>query len=99
MKMKLDFKKIAARLAQHLLRFRGLIIFLVAIGLIGYSIYLFSRIIDIRPDQAYLSEQRKKLDESKISFDKKTIQSINQLQQINPKIDLSNVGKSDPFSP
>ncbi len=99
MSIHLDIVKYLKLIAARLLKVRGFLIALAIIGLVGYAGYLISRIVDLQPDQAYLASKRQEIDKTKINFDKKTIQTINNLKQINPTVDLSNVGKSDPFAP
>jgi len=99
MKMKLDIMGILKTAGGMLLKIRGLLALLVIIGMLGYGGYLISQIINLQPDQSYLTTQTQSLDQSKVSFDKQTVQTINNLQQVNPTVNLSNIGKTDPFSP
>jgi hypothetical protein len=99
MKMKLDSLGILKKAGLVLVKARGFIALVAIIGLLGYGGYLASKVVNLQPDQTYLTDQRQQLDQAKISFDKQTIQTINNLEQVNPTVDLSNIGKSDPFSP
>ena len=99
MKNKLNLNKLLNLALGYLYRLRSFLIVLIVVGLVGYAGYLASQIISIQPDQAYLSTQRQQLSQSKVNFDKSTIQTINSLVQLNPQVDLTNIGKSDPFSP
>ncbi|HSX14856.1 MAG TPA: hypothetical protein VLE72_03025 [Candidatus Saccharimonadales bacterium] len=99
MKLKINFKAVIKKVSAIALKFKGLFIVAAVIVLVGYAGLLISRLVSLEPDQAYLADQRAKLDQTKINFDKKTIDTINHLQQLNPPIDLTNIGKSDPFSP
>jgi len=99
MKLQLNYMKILKAAAAVLYRFRTLLIIMIIIGLVGYAGYLGDRMINLQPDQTYLSTQRQKLGQTKINFDKPTIQTINNLKQINPTVNLNDIGKSDPFSP
>lgn len=99
MKNKPNITKMLLPVAKHVLKARRFIIVIAIIGLLGYGGYLISQIIALQPDQTYLATQRQANGSTKINFDKPTITTINGLVQINPKIDLTNIGKSDPFSP
>lgn len=99
MKIKLNITDIAKSAGKFLLKMRGFVAVLAFIGLLGFGAYLISKIINLQPDQIYLTTQRQALDQTKISFDKQTVKTINSLQQINPTVNTSNLGKSDPFSP
>lgn len=101
MKMKLQIQpdKILKQTTQLLYKFRVIIVLVVSIGLIGYAGYLGSQMLNLQPDQAYLATQREKLTATKVGFDKQTVIIINSLKQVNPTVNLTNIGKSDPFSP
>lgn len=99
MKIKLDSNKLFNSAITRVLKVRGFLIVVVVVGLLGYGGYIVSRIVALQPDPAYLATQRQALGSTKINFDKSTIDTINNLVQINTKTDLTNIGKTDPFSP
>ena len=99
MKLQLDPVKLAKQAGMLLYRFRTFLIIIIVLGLVGYAGYLASQIVNLQPNQAYLSAQQQKDDDTKINFDKATVQTINNLSQVNPTVNLTNIGKSDPFSP
>src|SRR5690348_914491 len=99
MKLSLSPSGLLQKIATFLARYRGFIVAVVVLAMLGYAGFLISRLVSLQPDQAYLADQRQQLDKSKIRFDKATITTINGLNQVNPQVDLSNVGKANPFAP
>lgn len=99
MKIKLDSVGILKTAGDLLLKVRAFITLLAVIGLLSYGGYLISQILNLQPDQSYLIDQRQQLDQTKISFDKQTVKTIDSLKPLNPTVNLSDIGKSDPFSP
>lgn len=99
MKLNLNTTSLIGRIGGLIAKYRGLILTLAVVGMVGYAGYLISQLVSVVPDKAYLAEQQQKLDKSKIRFDKTTITIINGLNQVNPQVDLSNVGKDNPFAP
>lgn len=99
MKIAFNQQKLIGQLEGWSYRLRNLLLVIVVAGLVGYGAYLIQQAVTVQPDPAYLEAQRHDLSKAKVVFDKNTIQTINDLQTLNPKVDLSNIGKSDPFSP
>lgn len=99
MKDKLNLTKLMQQSGAKAYKYRGMIAAVVATCMIGYAAFLVAQVVNIKPDEIYAEEQRASLDKAKINFDKATITTINNLQQINPTTDLTNIGKNDPFSP
>ena len=80
-----------------LMRLRTLLVSIAVISLAGYTLYQISLITAISPDPDTLNEERAKVDAARIKFDTATIQAIGKQNQVSPRPDLSNIGKTDPF--
>ena len=80
-------------------KLRGFLILLVVIGLFGYAAYQVSRIVAVAPDAAYLEKAKGDASATVIKLDVKAVEGLKNLVPVDVKVDLSNVGKSDPFSP
>ena len=98
MKLELNaamFRKMLGGAAKFL-PFLSIVIMTLAIG---YSAYNLSQVLSIAPTEQDVTAQRQKLAATKIKFDVKTIDSVSSLVQVEVPIDLTNVGKADPFAP
>jgi hypothetical protein len=84
---------------SKLYQLRGFIITLAVILLIGFTAYQCSRVTRIEPDQAMIEEERAKLRKLQVKFDAGVIEALNRQSQVSGQTNLSNLGKSDPFSP
>ena len=100
MNMKFDLKSIKPMvILTKFLRIMPFLAFLVTVGAIGFSLWRLEQVVTIVPDPVLIAAERDKVSKAQIKFDTKTIDAVNKLKPINTKIDLTNLGKPDPFSP
>lgn len=99
MNMNLDLKFDPKALWSQLLKLKKFLLSLMVLVLIGLTAYQVSSIMYIEPDQDSIEAERVKLKQSRIHFDQKTIDSLNKRSSMPGQPDLSNLGRSDPFTP
>lgn len=67
---------------------------LVLIGVFGYTAYVVNAALNVQPDKANASGVKAV---PKITFDKGTIQTLEQLQAVTGDVPTGNLGQSNPF--
>lgn len=78
-------------------RYRGLIVTLVVIGLVGFTAYQISLITSVQPDQPYLAAQ-KDGGGTKLKLTPQIIENLQQLQPAGTGDVQIRPGKNNPFS-
>ncbi|HSX48436.1 MAG TPA: hypothetical protein VLF41_02960 [Candidatus Nanoarchaeia archaeon] len=82
-----------------LTKLRSFLITLVVIGLFGYAAYQVSKIVAVAPDKDYLDKAKGDASAQVVKLDVKAVDQLKNLVPVDVKVDLSSIGKSDPFSP
>jgi hypothetical protein len=70
------------------------VIGLVLIGVFGYTAYVVNGALNLQPNKAKASGVK---DVPKITFDKGTIKTLEQLQVVTGDVPTGNLGQSNPF--
>lgn len=76
---------------------RGLqpyVVGLVLIGVFGYTAYVVNAALNVQPDKSKATGVKAA---PKISFDKKTIQTLEQLQAVTGDVPTGSLGQDNPF--
>jgi hypothetical protein len=90
LKLDLDYKK-----WLPLLRTAQPYVFgLLLVGVFGYTAYVVNAALNVAPDATPAATTNAA---AKITFDKKTIQSLKDLEVVAGNVDTGALGKSDPF--
>lgn len=82
-----------------LTKLRGFLVTLAIIALFGYAAFLVSKIVNVAPDKDYLDKAKGDASAQVIKLDVKAVDQLKSLVPVDAKVDLSSIGKSDPFSP
>jgi Tfp pilus assembly protein PilO len=97
---KLNFNAQTLRnVGRFFAKFRTIFTLLAVAGVIGFSLYQVNKIVVLQPDANYLDAKRADQQKTAIKFDTKTLDAVNDLVQVNGQVDLSNLGKQNPFAP
>lgn len=95
LQLNLDFKQMWA----IALRYQTSAITIVMVLVIGLTLYQVSLVANVEPDGPTIEAERAKLRASSVKFDQETINDLNSRSSVPKQPNLSNLGKSDPFSP
>ena len=100
MNFNIDLKKFdLAKAIKVLTRILPILSLLLAGGAIGFGLYRLNQVITVIPDPEMVKLEQETVEKAQIKFDIKTIDSLNHLTPVEGKVDLTNLGKTDPFSP
>jgi hypothetical protein len=68
-------------------------------AILTYTAIQIRNVLVLEPKPALVAAERKKIEDSKVKFDVKTLDSVNNSVEVDAHTDLGSLGKSDPFSP
>lgn len=95
LQINLDFKQLWATI----LRYQATTATITMTLVIGLTLYQVSLVTQVEPDGPTIEAERAKLRASSVRFDQETIKDLNSRSSVPKQPDLTNLGKSDPFSP